>query len=416
MPAPRLPFAAVVCALAVGALAPARAGAQAVRPLVEEPPPLEPATLRKALTAKPGGAEADALADKLRRWFGADAIKAGAVAKAEGLDVAWAIEAPGAKEVFACSVDRVYRQRLDAVGATGVWAAVATLSDGTALRFCYEVDGRRVGGGELEAYAVHPDAIVQPGVPRGKVIEQKKWKSRIFADTERDWWIYVPAQYKPGKPAALMVFQDGGVHYVKSVPTVFDNLIAKGDMPVTVGVFLNPGVFADGRRNRTFEYDTLSDQYARFLLEEILPEVEKTAKLRKDPESRAIGGLSSGATCAFTVAWERPEQFRRVLSWIGSFTNIAAGATNREGAHNYPALIRRAPKKPVRVFLQDGTQDQEQVAGSWPLANLEMERALSFAGWDARMVWGRGFHSPKHGLAILPDALRWLWRDHKSLP
>ncbi len=224
----------------------------------------------------------------------------------------------------------------------------------------------------------------------------------------------MPAQYKPAKPAAVMVFQDGGSQYVKVVPTVFDNLIAKGDMPVTVGVFINPGVFTDGRRNRSFEYDTLSDQYARFILEEILPEVEKTAKLRKDPESRAIGGLSSGAICAFTVAWERPEQFRKVLSWIGSFTNLADGPTHREGGHNYPALIRRLPKKPIRVFMQDGTNDQEQVAGSWPLANLEMERALTFAGWDFRIVWGRGFHSPKHGIAILPEALRWLWRDHKT--
>jgi enterochelin esterase family protein len=426
MPAPRRVPTAVLTPYALLALAlvttaagraeaqPAPAPPRPAPPAAEEPPPIDHPALRKALAAKPAGAEAVQLADKVRRWFGAEALKNGAAVKAEGLEVAWAIEAPGAKEVFACAHDRTYRLRLDPLGGSGVWAAVATLSDGTAFRFCYEVDGRVLGSGQLETYAIHPDSLPQPGVPRGKVIAQKKWKSRIFADTERDWWIYVPAQYRPTKPAAVMVFQDGGNHYVKTVPPVFDNLIHKGDMPVTVGVFLNPGVFADGRRNRMFEYDTLSDQYARFLLEEILPEVEKTAKLRKDPESRAIGGLSSGGICAFTVAWERPDQFRKVLSWIGSFVNIAAGPSNREGGHNYPPLIRRLPKKPIRVFLQDGTQDQEQVSGSWPLANLEMERALTFAGWDMRMVWGRGFHSPKHGLAILPDSLRWLWRDHKA--
>ena len=173
-------------------------------------------------------------------------------------------------------------------------------------------------------------------------------------------------------------------------------------------------MFADGRRNRAFEYDTLSDNYARFLLEEILPEVEKTVKLRKDPESRAIAGMSSGGICAFTVAWERPDQFRKVLSWVGSFINIAAGDSQRDGGHNYPALIRRTPRKPIRVFLQDGEQDLEQEAGSWTLANQEMERALTWAGWDLRMVWGRGFHSPHHGIAILPDSLRWLWRDWRE--
>jgi enterochelin esterase family protein len=226
----------------------------------------------------------------------------------------------------------------------------------------------------------------------------------------------VPAQYKPSQRAAVMVFQDGGVHYVKQIPTVFDNLIHKGDMPVTVGVFLNPGVFADGKKNRSFEYDTLSGDYARFVIDEILPEVEKTAKLRKDPGSRAIAGLSSGAICAFTVAWERPEQFRKVLSWIGTYVNIAEGASHREGGHNYQALIRRLPRKPVRVFLQDGEQDREEDGGSWWLANQQMERSLRWAGWDFRADWGHGFHSPRHGYAILPDALRWLWRDHKKAP
>jgi enterochelin esterase family protein len=380
----------------------------------EEPPPIDPPTLKRALAAKPSGDEAAKLADKVRRWFGAEALKSG-TAKGEGQEVAFAVEVAGAKEVSAQPADGFPRQKLEPIGTTGVWAAVSTLSDGTAARYSYNIDGRRIGLFNVEAYTLHPDSLPQPGVPRGKVIQQKKFQSKVFAGTTRDWWIYVPAQYKPSKPAAVMVFQDGGNHYVKPVPIVFDNLIHKGDMPVTVGVFLNPGVFADGKRNRSVEYDTLSGDYARFVIDEILPEVEKTAKLRKDPESRAIAGLSSGAICAFTVAWERPEQFRKVLSWIGTYTNIAAGPTLREGGHNYQALIRRTPRKPIRIFLQDGEQDLQEEAGSWWLANQTMEGSLRWAGWDFRAQWGHGFHSPRHGLAILPDSLRWLWRDHKMM-
>jgi enterochelin esterase-like enzyme len=396
--------------------APAPAPATPARPAVEEPPPIDVAGVRKALADKPSGPAAAALVDKLRKWIGPDVLLAGGGAKSEGLDVVFAIEAPAAKAVTAQSVDGLVRRKLEPIAGTGVWAVVETLSDGTALRFVYNVDGKRVGGGvEVETWTIHPDSLPRPGVPKGKVIPQKKWQSRIFAGTERDWWIYVPAQYKASRPAAVMVFQDGH-QYVKQVPTVFDNLIHRGDMPVTAAVFIRPGTFADGRSNRSFEYDTLSDSYARFILEEMLPEVEKTVKLRKDPESRAIAGLSSGAICAFTVAWERPDQVRRVLSWIGSYTNIAAGESKREGGHNYPALIRRLPRKPIRMFMQDGEQDLEGEAGSWPLANRAMERSLTWAGWDFRMAWGRGFHSPKHGFSILPDSLRWLWRDHAGKP
>jgi enterochelin esterase-like enzyme len=393
------------------AAAPAPAPA---RPAADEPPPIDVAGVRKALAAQPTGPSADALVDKLRKWFGPEALLAGGGAKSEGLDVVFAIEAPAAKAVTAQAVDGLVRRKLAPIAGTGVWASVETLSDGAAARFVYNVDGKRIGGGvEVEAWTIHPDSVARPGVPRGKVVQQKKWHSKVFAGTERDWWIYVPAQYRAGKPAAVIVFQDGH-QYVKQVPVVLDNLIAKGDMPVTAAVFITPGVFADGKRNRSFEYDTLSDQYARFLTEEMLPEVEKTVKLRKDPESRAIAGLSSGAICAFTVAWQRPDQFRKVLSWIGSYTNIAAGDSQRDGGHNYPPLIRRTPRKPIRVFLQDGDQDLEQEAGSWSLANREMERALTWAGWDFRAAFGHGFHSPKHGFSILPDSLRWLWRDHAA--
>jgi enterochelin esterase family protein len=184
-------------------------------------------------------------------------------------------------------------------------------------------------------------------------------------------------------------------------------------MPVTVGVFINPGTRKSGGSNRGFEYDTLSDQYVRMLLEEILPEVEKSVKLRHDAAGRAIAGSSSGGICAFTAAWERPNEFSKVLSWVGSFTNLQPGKSGHEGGHNYPAIIRRTPAKPIRVFLQDGENDLDNLAGNWPLANQGMAKALAFAGYDYRFVFGHGFHSGKHGQAILPDSLRWLWRDVK---
>jgi len=263
-------------------------------------------------------------------------------------------------------------------------------------------------------YKLGPDSMVQEGVPQGTVT-QHKWTSRkVFPGTVRDYWIYVPKQYDGKTPAAVMVFQDGGT-YVNTkrsfrVPTVFDNLIHKGQMPVTIGIFLNPGVIpptkAGGRsrRNRSFEYDTLSGQYARFLLEEILPSVGKQHKLTDDPAMRAIGGISSGGICAWTVAWERPDRFRKVLSHVGSFTNI-------RGGHVYPALIRKTEPKPIRAFLQDGTNDLDNLHGSWPLSNRQMAAALKFSKYDHRFVMGTGGHNGRHGGAILPESLKWLWRD-----
>ncbi|HTU16887.1 MAG TPA: alpha/beta hydrolase-fold protein, partial [Gemmataceae bacterium] len=188
-------------------------------------------------------------------------------------------------------------------------------------------------------YKLGPDSQVHKDVPQGKVTKHS-WTSNIFPGTVRDYWIYVPAQYDGKEPACVMVFQDGGA-YVSSkgsfrVPVVFDNLIHKKEMPVTIGIFINPGTVPateqgqQSRKNRSFEYDTPSDQYARFLEKEILPEVGKQFKLRQDAAGRAICGISSGGICAFTVAWERPDLFSKVLSHVGSFTNI-------RGGHVYPA-------------------------------------------------------------------------------
>jgi enterochelin esterase family protein len=372
--------------------------------------PLTPQELVTALAAKPRGDDASRLAEQIRETIGAQNLTGGRGVRVDGLNVVWAIEvadAPRAPEVV--SEDGKVRIRLKRLGKTPVYTALASFPDGTAFRWRYEVAGERRGGGQVETYAVHPDSLPQTGVPRGSLRQMPPWESKVFAGTRRDWWIYIPAQYRPETPACVMVFQDGAGPR-NYVPTVFDNLIAKGEIPVAVGVFLQPGTRSDGRSNRSFEYDTLSDQYARFLLEEILPEVEKLINLRQDAAGRAIAGISSGGICAFTVAWERPDAFSKVLSWVGSFTNIASGASRREGGHNYPALIRKTPRKPIRVFLQDGENDLDNIHGNWPLANHQMARALAFAGYDYKFVMGNGFHSDRHGRAILPDSLRWLWR------
>lgn len=376
---------------------------------------LTPKSLQQALAGKPTGADAEKLADRIRAWIGKDKLATGTPQlKTEELTVAWAIESPDATAPpRIVTADDSFSLVLTRLGSSPVYTGAATLSDGQAFAWSCEVNGKKLAGANLEVYKPDPDGIAKPGVPKGEVRDMPKWESKIFAGTTRDWSIYVPAQYKPENPACVMVFQDGG-GYKGFVPTVFDNLIAKGEMPVTVAIFINPGNFiADKRSNRSFEYDTLSDQYARMLLEEILPEVEKTVKLRHDAASRAISGGSSGGICAFTVAWERPMEFSKVLSWVGSFTNIQQGATFREGGHNYEAMVRKAPKRPIRIFLQDGSNDLDNANGNWPLANQTLAKSLAFAGYDYKFVYGHGFHSGSHGRAIFSDSLRWLWRDYK---
>jgi enterochelin esterase-like enzyme len=238
--------------------------------------------------------------------------------------------------------------------------------------------------------------------------------SRIFPGTTRDWWVYVPAQYDAARPACLLVCFDGGGFFHATgafrLPVVLDNLIARREIPVTIAVGVNPGVVAPAlpgakpRSNRSFEYDSLGDANARFLLEELLPAATAGLNLTADPAGRAVGGNSSGGIAAFTVAWERPDQFGKVISHIGSFTNI-------RGGHVYPALVRKTPRKPLRIFLQDGVNDLDNLHGHWPLANQDLAAALKYRGYDYQLVLGEGGHSGRHGGAILPDTLRWLWRD-----
>ena len=278
-------------------------------------------------------------------------------------------------------------------------------------------DARSAGAQQPEEpYTLGQDSQRTEGVPRGTVTNGI-WRSEIFEGTVREYWVYVPAGMKHDEPADLIVFQDGHAYVNEEgqfrVPVVLDNLIYRGELPPIVAVFVNPGHVGEDApesawrsSNRSFEYDTLSDQYARFLLEELLPEVEKTQRLTDDPSRRGICGISSGGICAFTVAWQRPDAFRRVLSHVGSFTNI-------RGGHVYPALIRKTEPKPIRVFLQDGEKDLDNAHGNWWLSNQQTAKALAFAGYDYQFVAGVGGHNGIHGGAILPESLRWLWRKEE---
>lgn len=267
----------------------------------------------------------------------------------------------------------------------------------------------------VENYPVDSASVEHTGVPKGEVMKFTFDQSKIFPGTWREYWVYVPVQYKPDKPACVYVNQDG-IQW--KAPTVFDNLIYKNEMPVTIGVFVRPGVVvadsgsnAQNRFNRSFEYDGLGDAYARFILSEILPEVEKkktsdgrAINLSKNGNDRAIGGSSSGAIAAFTAAWEHPEEFSRVFSAIGTYTGL-------RGGDRYPILIRKYEPKPFRIFLQDGSNDLNIYAGDWWKANESMERALIFSGYEVNHVWGEGGHNGNMGTAFFPDAMRWLWKD-----
>src|SRR5215813_1568569 len=270
-------------------------------------------------------------------------------------------------------------------------------------------------------YTLGPDSQPQPGVPKGTVTKHQLEAGKFYPGTPHNLAIYVPAQYEAARPTPFMIFLDGSVRLGNGerVPVVFDNLIAKHDLPPMIGIFVDPGVLpaaseqAQSPFERVFEYDSLSDRYSRFLLEELIPEVAKKYNLSKDPNDRGLMGVSTGAVGAFAAAWNRPDQFHRVLSFIGTFVAM-------KGADGLPALIRKTEPKPIRIFLQEGKNDHVVAgqpygtfyAGSWPINNQVIYEAFQFAGYDAKLVMGEEGHNMKQGGSIMPDALRWLWRDY----
>jgi enterochelin esterase-like enzyme len=276
-------------------------------------------------------------------------------------------------------------------------------------------------------YKLGPDSLPQDGVPKGKMVGPLNLPCQVYPGTSHTYWVYVPAQYDAAKPASLMVFNDGQAFKNETgdirAQNVVDNLIHRREIPVMLTVFINPGRkpdqpeaspkdWGDRSTNRPAEYNTPDDKYARIICDELLPALNKDYNISKDPAQRGIGGASSGAIAAFMVAWERPNEFRKVVSFIGSFTNL-------RGGHVYPERVLAAEKKPIRVYFQDGRNDNRGVnkegnydeTRDWFFQNVRLVEAMTKKGYDVNNVWGIGAHSPRHGGAILPDMMRWLWRD-----
>jgi enterochelin esterase family protein len=278
-------------------------------------------------------------------------------------------------------------------------------------------------------YQLGPDSLPRDGVPKGEIRGPFTLPSNVYPGTQHTYWVYVPAQYDPATPASLMIFQDGQAFMNPEADirahNVMDNLIYRRELPVMIAVFINPGrrpdqpepnlkEWGDRTTNRPTEYNTLDDKYARVIVDELMPVLYKEYNISKDPERHGIGGSSSGAIAAFTVAWQRPEQFHKVLSFIGSFVNL-------RGGHVYPDLVRKSEKKPIRVFLTDGRNDNRGVRGQggqydenydWFLQNVRLAKALTEKGYDVNYAWGMNPHGSKMGGSILPEMMRWLWRDH----
>jgi enterochelin esterase-like enzyme len=277
-------------------------------------------------------------------------------------------------------------------------------------------------------YQLGPDSFPRDGVPKGEVRGPSVIPSQAYPGTQHTYWVYVPAQYDPSVPASLMIFNDGQAYKNMAgdlrAPNVLDNLIDRREIPVMLAVFINPGrtpeqpeptpqEWGDRTTNRPTEYNSLDDRYARVIVDELMPVLYKDYNISRDPERHGIGGASSGAIAAFTVAWHRPDHFRKVLSMIGSFVNL-------RGGHAYADIVGKSDKKPIRIYLQDGRNDNRGVGREgkynqerdWFYQNVRLMQALAAKGYDLNYQWGIGRHSQKHGGAVFPDMMRWLWRDH----
>ena len=277
-------------------------------------------------------------------------------------------------------------------------------------------------------YKLGPDSLEQEGVPKGTLRGPFTLPSNVYEGTQHTYWVYVPAQFDPKTPASLMIFNDGQAFIAPAgnlrAHNVLDNLIYRREIPVMIGVFINPGRrpdqpeptpqnWGDRDTNRPTEYNSLDDRYARVIVDELLPALYKEYNISKDPEHHGIGGASSGAIAAFTVAWERPGHFRKVLSIVGSFTNI-------RGGHQYSDIVLKAEKKPIRIFMQDGRNDNRALnandtydqARDWFYQNVKLMEAFAKKGYELNYAWGMNRHGQAMGGAIMPEMMRWLWRDH----
>lgn len=379
------------------------------------------------------GPDAPELKSALQDTLGVDRISRGTAYQGEGADFIWAVESNRPPRLLLDEDPPVSMQHIP---DTAIWFATGKLITGRNHTFRYLVEGKPFGG-DVNVAAYGPDSYDQPGVPKGTLSEKITHRSKIFDGMESEYWIYVPAQYDPKTPAAVMVWNDGGQHVNRyggsRTQVVVDNLIAQKKIPVSIHIFINPGDISKSpgtptfnyvtefskKTGRTFrdamrstEYDTVTDRYPRFLLDEILAEVGKKYNLRQDGYSRAIAGESSGGIAAFNAAWQKPEWFSRVLSRIGTYTSIQWIPGQLDGGNIFPFAVRKTPRKNFRIWMSDGSEDLENEHGSWPLQNIQLANSLKMAGYDFHFSFQGGSHSGAHGNAEAPQALTWLWRDY----
>ena len=351
------------------------------------------------------------LEQALRDTLGEDNIVKGTASAGKLGEFVWAVTSEKGPQL---RIDN--EAPVSAWKAGGLWVYQGHLKMGTAHKYAWIIDGKPFGG-NLNLRAVGPESYPQPGVPQGKLTGPMELASTIYPNMKANVWYYVPAQWDGAAALPVQVWGDGqfytamrddNYHILDSL----DNLTAQKRIPLMVNVFVQPGTGA-AQNQRSIEYDSVDDRYARYLLEEVLPEINKRVKLRTDGYSRAMVGESSGGICSFNAAFLKPDQFSRVLSWIGSFAALQTSTTHTSGGAEYPVIVRREAKKNIRVWLQDGAEDQENArAGSWPLANIEMANSLKIKGYDYHFSFGYGDHNQSQGSAELPESLTWLWRDY----
>ena len=383
-------------------------------------------------------ANSPALRGAIVATLDAKELKEGTAWVASGPEFFFASEATAKPELF---IDEAAGPQMQNISGSDIWYATAHIEPvGRLHSFHYVVAGAHIGG-RLDLPVFGALSYLQPGVPSGKLSEKIVHSSKIYDGMKSEYWIYVPAQYDARTAAALMVFQDGQGYMDRegrnpALNTV-DNLIAERRIPVLICVFINPGdtegspdtptydfVRAYGEKwqrgmkdsMRSTEYDTVSDRYGRYLRDEVLADVAAKYNIRKDAYSRAITGLSSGGICAFNAAWQMPDQFSRVISWIGSFSGIQwkEDPAVPDGGQDYPDKVLREGRRNIRLWLQDGSNDIEGKYGSWPLANLRMANALKLKEYDFHFSFGKGTHNTGQGAAEFPEEMIWLWRDYDA--
>ena len=365
--------------------------------------------LYKLATTKSGKAVAE-----LAKVMQADAIKKGTASLSKGGDFIFAVDSASTPQLV---IDDGTPQKMTRGGGGGtVWFSTAKLAIKRTHNFNYFVDGKPFGG-RTDVIAYGPDSYEKPSVPKGKLSEKMQHTSKLYEGMVADYWTYVPAQYDPAVPAAVMFWTDGEVLVPRTEPSraqiVFDNLTHEKKIPVIIHVLVSPGKKGT-QALRSIQYDTVTDTFAHYALDEILAEVGTKYNLRKDGYSRAMAGDSSGGICAFNAAWWKPQEFSRVLSRIGSFTSIQWKPGVQDGGYIFPFAIRKQAKRNIRVWLQDGAGDLENEHGSWPAQNIAMANSLKRQEYDFHFTWGNGTHSRNGGYAELAEEMIWLWRDYDA--